>query len=61
MGSSFDSWDAVEGAYYVGLGGMEAPWLIVSIIMCVVALYVGAKHELDAYKEAENGKSAKKD
>lgn len=57
MGSSFDSWDGVEGAYYMGAGtSWELIWLVVSIAMCVYACYVGAKHELDAYKEAEKDK-----
>lgn len=56
MGSSITSWDGFEGAYYMGVGGWELIWLVVSIILCIAALYVGAKHELDAYKEAENGK-----
>ena len=57
MGSSFDSWDAVEGAYYMGAGtSWEVIWLLLSITMCVVALWIGARHELDAYKKADNGK-----
>ena len=54
MGSSFDSWDAVEGAYYMGAGSSwETIWLVLSIGMCVAALIVGARHELDAYKKAD--------
>lgn len=54
MGSAFDSFDGIEGAYYVGAStSWELIWLAVSVIMCVVALWVGSKHELDAYKEAE--------
>ena len=57
MGSAFDSWDAVEGAYYMGAGtSWEVIWLFLSIALCVIALIMGARHELDAYKEAENGK-----
>ncbi|MEM1264574.1 MAG: hypothetical protein AAGI50_01005 [Pseudomonadota bacterium] len=55
MGAPFESWDAVEGAYYIGAGsGMEWLWLLVSIGLCVLALVMGARHELDAYKEAED-------
>jgi hypothetical protein len=54
MGSPIDTWDGLTGAYYMGMNsGWELIWLLVSIVMCVVALYVGAKHELDAYKAAE--------
>ena len=54
MGAPFESWDAVEGAYYVGAGGSwEMIWFLVSVVLCVVALWMGARHELDAYKSAE--------
>jgi len=57
MGWPFDepTWNVVEGGYYVGLGS-EMLWMIVSIGCLVAALVVGAKHELDAYKKAGNGK-----
>ena len=51
MGTDITDWAAVEGAYYVGHGGGEWPWLIISIILCIVPLIVGSKHELDAYKK----------
>ena len=54
MGSSFDTWNGVEGAYYTGAGSGEMLWLIISIILCVLALIFGAKHELGAYKKAQN-------
>ena len=55
MGSSFDSWDAVTGAYYMGAGtSWEAIWLTVSIVMCVLALVSGSRHELKAYEDEEN-------
>ena len=54
MGSSFDSWTdivAEGGAYYPGVGSMEIVWVGLSIVMCVAALYIGGKHESDAYKK----------
>ena len=55
MGSAFESWDAVEGAYYMGAGtSWEVIWLVVSIVMCIVALIAGSRHEKEAYKKAEN-------
>ena len=55
MGSSFDSWSAVEGAYYMGAGtSWELIWLAVSIGMCVLALIMGSIHELDAYRREQN-------
>lgn len=57
MGAPFDSWEGVEGAYYMGAGtSWEVIWFLVAVVLCIGALWVGAKHELDAYKEAENGK-----
>ncbi|MEM8755613.1 MAG: hypothetical protein AAGF90_21840 [Pseudomonadota bacterium] len=54
MGSAFDSFDGIEGAYYIGAGtSWELIWLVVSVAMCVLALWVGSRHELDAYKKAE--------
>ena len=55
MGSVFDSWNSVDGAYYMGVGtSWEVIWVLVAIAMCIAALISGSKHELDAYKEAEN-------
>lgn len=61
MGTDIKSWDAFtaaigsdggpSGAYYVGAGGGEMLWLIVAIILCIVPLVVGSRHELDAYKK----------
>jgi len=54
MGSAFESWTGVDGAYYMGAGSSwETIWLVLSIAMCVLALWIGSKHELDAYREAE--------
>ncbi|MGI9387333.1 MAG: hypothetical protein ACR2OX_07865 [Methyloligellaceae bacterium] len=50
------SWNGVEGAYYMGMNTTWEPiWLFVSIAMCVMAVWVGGKHEADAYsrKQAE--------
>ena len=55
MGWSFDeaSWNAVEGAYYSAIGS-EFLWFVISAVLCVIALFVGARHELDAYKREED-------
>ena len=55
MGSEIASWDTFEkGALYMGASSSwELIWLVVSILMCVVALWVGSRHEKDAYKKAE--------
>lgn len=52
MGSSFKSWDAVEGAYYMGAGtSWEVIWTIVALLICIIAMVAGSKHELEAYKK----------
>ena len=56
MGAPFEtgSWNGVEGAYYIGAGGgMEIVWLAVSIVCCVVAIWIGHRHEAKAYQKAE--------
>lgn len=59
MGWPFDTptFDGVEGAYYSAMGS-EMLWLILSAALCVAALVVGSKHELDAYRR-EQEKSGK--
>ena len=47
------TWDVAEGAYYAAIGS-EMIWIILSVVLCVVALIAGSKHELDAYKKADN-------
>lgn len=49
IGAPFESWDAVAGAsYYTGLGGGELIWLVISIALCVLAIFVGHGHEKKA-------------
>jgi hypothetical protein len=54
MGWPFDeaSWNGVEGAYYTAMGA-EMFWFLASLAICLIALVVGSKHELDAYKREE--------
>lgn len=64
MGTDITSWDAFiagmgseggpSGAYYVGYGSGEVIWLLVAIVLCVVPLIVGSRHELDAYKKVQD-------
>jgi hypothetical protein len=55
MGWPFDeaSWNGVEGAYYTAMGA-EMFWFLASLAICLIALVVGSKHELDAYKREED-------
>ena len=49
IGTDITDWSAVEGAYYAGMGS-EMLWLVLSIILVVGALVLGAMHEKAAYK-----------
>lgn len=51
MGTSITDWAAVDGAMYVGAGGAEWFWFLVCLVLCIVPLVIGSKHELDAYKK----------
>jgi hypothetical protein len=51
IGTDITDWAAVEGAYYAGLGS-EGIWLILSMILVVGALVLGAMHEKAAYKKS---------
>ncbi len=51
MGTSITDWTAVEGAYYAGAGGGEWLWLFIAIALTVIPLFMGAKHELQAYEK----------
>lgn len=48
------SWDGIEGILYMA-SGYTGLWTLISAALCVVALVIGSRHELDAYKKAENG------
>ena len=53
MGSTIVSWDTFEkGAMYLGAGtSWEAIWLILSIVLCIIALVAGSRHEKAAYRK----------
>ena len=52
MGAPFEgSWDAVANAAYYAGAGWEAIWLLVSIILCLAALWMGHRHESKANSE----------
>ena len=51
MGASFDNWDAVkDAAYYVGAGA-EGIWLFIAIVLCILAIVIGHKHESKVNKD----------
>ena len=57
MGAPFDTgtWNGVEGAYFTGAGGGSMLfWLIVAIVLCVLPLVLGHKHESERYKKMED-------
>ncbi|MEO0389270.1 MAG: hypothetical protein AAF281_17425 [Pseudomonadota bacterium] len=51
MGTSITDWATVEGAYYVGYGGWEWLWFLVSFALCVGSLVLGSRHEKESYKK----------
>ena len=58
MGAPFDTgtWNGVTESIY-NAAGTEALWLFISIALCIVALWMGHKHESDAYDKAEKNGS----
>ena len=57
MGAPFDTgtWNGVTESMY-NAAGAEALWLFISVALCVVALWMGHRHESESYEKAENGK-----
>lgn len=57
MGFDIDTWNEIAGAMFMGAGSSwTGTWTLVSVVCCILALVVGSKHELDAYKDAEDRK-----
>ena len=55
MGSAFDTWNEIAGPIYMGANtSWETIWLAVSAAICVIALVIGSRHELDAYKKMDD-------
>ena len=55
MGFGIETWNEIAGPIYMGANtSMEVVWTALSVVACVVALIAGSKHELDAYKKAED-------
>lgn len=52
IGTSITDWSTVEGAYYAGQG-TEAIWLALSLVLCVISLVAGSRHERAAYRKAK--------
>jgi|GEM_PF-1144179 len=48
FGFSFDSWADVTGAMYIGVGS-EGTWTVIAVVVCVVALAMGASSEKAHY------------
>ena len=53
MGSPIESTGTgAEGAYYAGAGsGMDSIWVFVALGLCVLAIVMGAAHELSSYRK----------
>lgn len=60
MGAAYSDWALFEGPIYMGANtGWEVTWTLVAGAMCVLALIVGSRHELDAYRRMKKGKPVK--
>lgn len=56
MGSHINDWAEATGAMYIGSNSSwEVIWFLVAVGICVIALVMGSKHELDAYKRLKKG------
>lgn len=52
MGAEFADWALYEGPIYMGSNSSwEVIWTFAAIALCVLALFVGSRHELDAYEK----------
>lgn len=49
------TWNDISGILY-NASGYTGMWTAISAVLCIAALIVGSRHELDAYKKAENDK-----
>lgn len=62
IGAPFNTWgEVVDAAYYTGAGSGEWLWLLISILLCILALWWGHGHESRANikaGQASNGTAA---
>ncbi len=52
MGFPYDqaTWEVVDGAMFMGWGGaMPAIWTLISVVVCIVLLWMGNKQEHALY------------
>ncbi len=53
MGSPIEgTWNGAAGAYYAGAGGMETVWVLIAAGLCVLAIVLGAAHEIGSYRNS---------
>lgn len=43
------TWDGITGAIYAGYGSAEWFWILLSLVLVVIAIIGGWKHEKHAY------------
>ncbi len=56
MGSAFSNWEEFTGPIYMGANtSWEVIWTLVAASCCILALVLGSRHEMDAYKRLESG------
>lgn len=55
MGSQINDWAEATGVIYMGANSSwEVIWTLLAAALCIVALVIGSKHELDAYNRVKN-------
>lgn len=52
------NWDAATGPLYMGANtSWEVIWTILAAVLCIWAIVMGSRHELDAYEKMKNKKN----
>ncbi len=55
MGSAFTNWEEAVGPIYMGANtSWEIIWTLVAAGCCILALILGSRHELDAYRRLDS-------
>lgn len=58
MGFHYENWNDIAGPIYMGANtAMEGVWTLIAAVLCVAAIVVGSRHELDAYKKAKSNEN----
>ena len=57
MGAKYSNWALYEGPIYMGANSSwEVIWTLLAVILCVVAVISGSRHEHASYRRMKTGK-----